>query len=149
CRSPLKAVVSGLRSTITEVSSKDEEALAWKVPQIGGGSMKSKTLTFAIGIVLLAALTAPGRLTAQRQIRYSVIDLGTLGGTFSQAFTINNNGSVVGFATLPGDTAAHAFLWRNGVMTDLGSLGGPLSQASGVNDQDEVVGFSETSTPDP
>ena len=111
--------------------------------------MKSRTLMWITPTILFGALAVPVRLAAQRQIRYSVTDLGTLGGIFSQAFTINNNGSVVGFATLPGDTAAHAFLWRNGVMTDLGSLGGPLSQASGVNDRDEVVGFSETSTPDP
>jgi len=99
--------------------------------------------------ILFGTLVVPVRLAAQRQIRYSVTDLGTLGGTFSQAFNINNNGSVVGFATVTGDTALHAFLWRRGVMTDLGTLGGPLSQASTVNERDEIVGFSETSTPDP
>jgi len=101
-------------------------------------------------LTLLCALTAPLSLeAAPNPTAYNITDLGTLGGTFSQAFSINNNGSVVGFATLPGDTALHAFLWRSGVMTDLGTLGGPLSQATHVNDRDEVVGFSETSAPDP
>jgi probable HAF family extracellular repeat protein len=114
-----------------------------------GDNMKSNTLICITWTFVLGALAVPVQLPAQNQVRYTVTDLGTLGGTFSQAFSINNNGSVVGFATLPGDTALHAFLWRNGVMTDLGTLGGPLSQATHVNDRDEVVGFSETSAPDP
>jgi hypothetical protein len=40
--------------------------------------MKSKTLTFVGGIVLLAALAAPARLSAQKQIHYTVIEIGTL-----------------------------------------------------------------------
>ena len=115
--------------------------------------MKSKTLTFVGGIVLLAALAAPVRLSAQKQIHYTVIDIGTLpGGTFSQAFGINNNGDVVGYSTLNGDTALHAFLWRKGVMTDLSTLAPtdtlPYSIAFSINDNDEVVGYSETSIPD-
>src|SRR5258708_3519690 len=61
---------------------------------------------------------------------YSVIDLGTLGGSFSQASDINASARVVGWAGLAnGDE--HAFLWQSGVMTDLGTLGGSLSRAFG------------------
>ena len=115
--------------------------------------MKSRTLMWITAPTLLAALAITGQLAAQRQIRNTVTDLGTLGGTFSQAFKLNNHGSVVGFSTLKGDTALHAFLWRQGVMTDLGTIGGAaapaFSSAVNVNDRDEVVVFSETSTPDP
>ena len=116
--------------------------------------MKSKLSACIAAVTLLAAFAIPVQPAAQQQLKkkfpsYTVTDLGTLGGTFSQAFGINNNGSVVGYATLAGDTALHAFFWRKGAMTDLGPLGGPLSQASNVNDRDEVVGYSETSTPDP
>lgn len=111
--------------------------------------MKSQMLILAITLSIVTAMTCPTNLTAQNQIRYTVIDLGTLGGSFSQAYGMNNSGSVVGFATLPGDTALHAFVWRKGVMTDLGTLGGPLSAAFSVNDAGQIVGYSETSTPDP
>jgi len=113
--------------------------------------MKSRKLTYITitKAVLIVALAMPFQLTAQ-QTRYTVIDLGTLGGTFSFAGGINNNGAVEGFSTLPGDTAVRAFLWQNGVMTDLGTLGGPNSLASWrLNERGEVGGTAETSTPDP
>ena len=115
--------------------------------------MNSKTWTRITALTLFAVLAIPVRLAAQQHIRYTVTDLGTLGGTFGRAWGINNNGSVVGFATLAGDTALHAFVWRKGVMTDLGTLGGtdalPQSVAYSINDNDEAVGYSETSVPDP
>jgi probable HAF family extracellular repeat protein len=57
--------------------------------------------------------------------KYSVADLGTLGGSFSWEFAVNNKGWVVGIATLAGDMSLHAFLWHGGLMTDLGILGQP------------------------
>jgi len=111
--------------------------------------MKSKTLTCFTAMTLLTVLVAPLQLIAQHA-RYTVTDLGTLGGTFSEADGINNRGSVEGTSTLPGDTTLHAFLWRNGVMTDLGTLGGPNSVASWrPSESDKVGGRAETSTPDP
>jgi probable HAF family extracellular repeat protein len=47
-----------------------------------------------------------------------------LGGTFSFASGINNDGEVVGASSLPGDLLYRVFLWRNGMMTDVGTLGG-------------------------
>jgi len=48
--------------------------------------MKSKTLTWFIAMTLFASLSVPVRLAAQGQNqqppRYTVKDLGTLGGTF-------------------------------------------------------------------
>jgi probable HAF family extracellular repeat protein len=115
--------------------------------------MKSAKVICTAAIALLALLAIPIPLAAQKQIRYTVTDLGTLGGTFSQAFGINNKGSVVGFATLAGDTALHAFLWHKGVMTDLSTLAPTdtlaFSAAFSINDNDEAVGLSETSVPDP
>ena len=122
--------------------------------------MKSRILACITAMTLFAALAVPVPLTGQEQQkdkkdhrRYAVTDLGTLGGTFGRAWGINNNGAVVGYATLAGDTALHAFLWRNGVMTDLSTLAPTdtlaFSVAYSINDNDEAVGLSETSVPDP
>ena len=51
--------------------------------------------------------------------RYSVTDLGTLGGTESFAYGINDSGQVVGFSRIAGDASGHSFLYSNGRMTDL------------------------------
>jgi probable HAF family extracellular repeat protein len=116
--------------------------------------MKSRTLTCITAMTLFAALAMPVRLAAQGQKqdlpRYTVTDLGTLGGTFSLAGGLSDSGWVEGYSTLPGDTAVHAFLWRDGVMTDLGTLGGPNSAASWPPSESGEAGVSaEISTPDP
>jgi probable HAF family extracellular repeat protein len=70
----------------------------------------------------------------------SVTTLGTLGGSSSQATDVNDNGEVVGFASLA-TGYQHAFSVVDGLMTDLGTLGGS-SYAYGINDSGEIVGYS-------
>jgi probable HAF family extracellular repeat protein len=121
--------------------------------------MKFRNFILAITVTVVTAMIIPSGLVAQedqghhKQVRYTVTDLGTLGGTFSWAYGINSRGSVVGYATLTGDTSMHAFFWREGVMRDLGTLASsdtaPVSAAYSINDDDEAVGVSETSSPDP
>ncbi|MGC2658221.1 MAG: hypothetical protein WA324_09730, partial [Bryobacteraceae bacterium] len=83
-----------------------------------------------------------------RTPRYAVTDLGTLGGTFSAAFAINNRGNVAGAANLPSENQ-HAFLRRDGQMSDLGTLGGSNSNEGGLNERDELAIFSQTAQNDP
>jgi probable HAF family extracellular repeat protein len=77
---------------------------------------------------------------------YTIINMGSLGGTFGYAGAINNHGAVIGTSNIANSSAAHAFLFSHGTMKDLGTLGGPISQAYAINDKGEVVGLSETTT---
>ena len=115
--------------------------------------MKPQTFALITAITVVAALALLIPLAAQgqgEQPRYSVTDLGTLGGTSSVAYSVNARGWVAGTASLTGDTARHAVLWRKETMTDLGTLGGPNSTAFfPLNDKGEVSAFSDTPNPDP
>lgn len=81
--------------------------------------------------------------TALCQVGYTVTDLGTLGGNFSQALGINDGGQVVGWSAVSQDPFVyHAFLYTGGVMQDLGTFGGAGSQASGINNSGQIVGWA-------
>ena len=71
----------------------------------------------------------------------SMILLGTLGGSSSQATDVNDSGEVVGFASVPSGYQ-HAFSMIDSMMIDLGTLGGGSSYAYGVNSSGEIVGYS-------
>jgi len=117
--------------------------------------MKTILISITVGS-LLAALAA-----RQQQPRYRVVDLGTLGGTYSFGFGINNAGDIAGAGATPAQTdgfAATASVWskRKGI-TNLGVLGSPLfpacptcnSGAAGVSALGEVAMGSEIATLDP
>jgi len=72
-----------------------------------------------------------------------VIDLGTLGGSESWAYGINDTGEVVGQA-INDKEEKHAFMRRDATMFDLGTLGGQESLAHNINKDREVVGWSLT-----
>lgn len=73
------------------------------------------------------------------------IDLGTLGGSESEALAVNGPGQIAGHSRIRGQVAKHAFfIPEPGTMLDLGSLGGATSVAHDVNDRGEVVGLAET-----
>jgi probable HAF family extracellular repeat protein len=88
------------------------------------------------GLVALAWLLA-GEIAYCGQ--YTLTDLGTLGGTTSNGYDINNNGQVVGQSRTAGNSVGHAFLYSGGVMTDLGS-GPEPSTAYSINDSGQAVG---------
>jgi probable HAF family extracellular repeat protein len=60
-----------------------------------------------------------------------MIDLGTLGGSFSVANEINADGEVVGASTTASG-ATHVFLYRHGHLTDVGTLGGAAADAAAI-----------------
>src|SRR5262249_23336710 len=87
----------------------------------------------ALSLLCLALLVTPA--AAQT---YSIVDLGTLGGTTSQAHGINAKGWVAG-ESLNKDAQDHAFLYHDGQMFDLGITGG-MSLAHAVNDAGQASG---------
>jgi probable HAF family extracellular repeat protein len=115
-----------------------------------------RTIKSAYAIVLFAALAAQAQQGARddtpQSPRYRVIDLGTLGGTYSYAYGLNNAGVVAGGAATPsqiGGLFQTAFLWDDGHLINLGTLGGPAcptcnSEAGGPNANGVSAAISET-----
>lgn len=84
---------------------------------------------------------------ASADVQYHITDLGTLGGTYSNAQGINVSGHVTGSSTGNGDIDLYAFLYtpQNG-MVNLNSLidpqsGWELSTGSAINDAGQITGL--------
>jgi len=81
-------------------------------------------------------------------------DLGTLGGTNSSAYAINDSEQVVGQASTS-DGSWHAFLYQNGEMIDLGTRTHPdqngnvwaLGNARGINKNGQIVADGSRTDP--
>jgi len=119
--------------------------------------MKASIFKWIIATILLAVAACPAWLAAQQATaaptqaspRYTVVDLGPLGGTYSQAFYVSSKGVASGEASLA-DGDWHAVLWQNGQTTNLGTLGGLNSSVFGSpNAIGQVTGEAETSNTDP
>jgi probable HAF family extracellular repeat protein len=99
--------------------------------------------------MLICALGAVSVLAAAEaeSPRYTVKDLGPVGGPPGQPYFIANNGLAAGGAAV--ETVMHAALWYKGLKTDIGKggLGGPNSLAFGVNERGQAVGEAQTSVP--
>ena len=62
---------------------------------------------------------------------YAATPLGSLGGTNSGVYAINNAGQAVGNSDTAGNGYAHATLWTGGVVIDLNDFLDPFDRAAG------------------
>ena len=76
-------------------------------------------------------------------IKPSIIDLGTLGGTYSSPQAINERGQIIGMSQAA-TGEEHAFFWQNGVMTEIGTLGGAYIEPYWINKYGQVLGSGIT-----
>jgi len=94
-----------------------------------------------VGLIML--MFASQGLAAQ--VRYMVVDLGTLGsdsGTIARA--INNRGQIVGASCTGPDNIVHAYMYSGGSMIDLAPIGGDYSESESINALGQVVGMANT-----
>jgi len=85
-------------------------------------------LALAVCVGSIRAQEGPGTQQEQpKTVRYTVTDLGTLGGTYSFAYSINSLGVVAGGAATASQTngvSQTAVVWYHGHPINLGTLGG-------------------------
>ena len=110
---------------------------------------RRKTRVVLMALFLMVAICMGIVPTLSAAERYSIIDLGTLGGASSTAVAINRNEQVVGYSDTPSGEI-HAFLWqrdlkqglKNSRMIDLGTLGGSYGYPWAINGRGQIVGES-------
>ncbi|MGA2388620.1 MAG: hypothetical protein ABSF97_06645 [Candidatus Sulfotelmatobacter sp.] len=94
-----------------------------------------------------------GRIEGFRQQDGTRSMLGTLGGSFSIARDLNNNGEIVGGSLTEGDENFHGFVYRNNQLHDLNSFldpeaGWEVLQGLGINNHGEIIAIGNNTGQD-
>jgi probable HAF family extracellular repeat protein len=90
-------------------------------------------------LLVVLPLLAQGQVLRAASSKYTIQDLGTLGGTYSEAFGINASGQIVG-DTATASGSGHAFLYSGGTMFDL-NLPGTSATARAINASGQIAGY--------
>lgn len=98
-------------------------------------------------ILSLAVISLPtSQLSTAQVASYTVIDLGTLGGSESKALGISNTGTIVGHS-INALGFKVPFVWKAGVMNGtIGTFGGNTGTADSINEIGYVVGAADNVT---
>src|SRR5690349_12120650 len=86
------------------------------------GASSMRRLRFPV--VFASCVTLASSSMVGTSLSYSVVDIGTLGGSLSASVAINERGAVVGASEISGDTDLHAFLYQDGALQDVGATVG-------------------------
>src|ERR1700687_632017 len=99
-------------------------------------------------VTLIAAASLLAALAIAASPRYTVTDLGPVGGSPGSPYFITNNG-LAGGAAASANGSMHLALWYKGGKLNNGTpgLGGPNSAGFGVNERGQTVGPAQTSVP--
>jgi len=74
-----------------------------------------------------------------------LVDIGTLGGTYSEGTSINDQNEIAGVSSVPGSSLNHLFLYAEGHMSDLGTVAGESFVNALINNRGEIVGSATNS----
>jgi probable HAF family extracellular repeat protein len=74
-----------------------------------------------------------------------LVDIGTLGGTYSAGWSINDHDEIAGVSSVTGSSLNHLFLYAQGHMRDLGTVAGESFVNAEINDRGEIVGSAANS----
>src|SRR5688572_9763684 len=93
-------------------------------------------------LAALLAFLALAADPAAAQTRYRIVDLGTLGGSVSQAAAVNDHNDVVGVSLTAFDAGIRGFLYSNGAMRELPTFSDD-TYANAINNARLIVGDSK------
>ena len=74
-----------------------------------------------------------------------LVDIGTLGGTYSEGTGINDQNEIAGVSSVTGSSLNHLFLYAKGHMSDLGTVAGQSVVNALINNRGEIVGSATES----
>lgn len=74
-----------------------------------------------------------------------LVDIGPLGGTYSEGTGINDQNEVAGVSSVAGSSLNHLFLYAQGHMRDLGTVAGESFINAAINNRGEIVGSATNS----
>ena len=161
----LAALAVPLTAAAQDTPQRTLPATQYTVTDLGtlsGGNFSQPFFITKNGRIAGSSNLADGSSHAVVWASQQAADLGTLGGSNSIAFGVNNYGQAVGEAeTSASDPNGEDFCGfqthliclpfesASGVMNPLPTLGGNNGEATAINNRGEVAGFAENSTPDP